>query len=548
MGAMNGPVGFYALGAAWLLALLVPLIAFYFLKLKRTRVLVSSLVLWRQVLADRRVNSPFQRFKRNILLLLQALLLIALALAAMQPFWRGRESRIERRPILIDCSASMAALDKPGGVTRIEEAKAEAGRLIDALLPGEKICLITVGRSARKRIGFSDDKAALREALRLIRVEDVPGDLEDALRLAQALAQGEPFEEALLLSDGNVPMETHFDLPFRLNYQRLAPGGPNAGITSLNARRSLDGRWEVFTTVESSSEDGSPATLTIERDGETEPVARRTLSPAPDRPEQLLAGVPGDRPSRVRLTLRPEGPDSLESDNAAVIDLPVARPLLAYCSAELRSYRHALDALPYADVYPRAEATPPAAYDLLITDNAADLATPAATVIAVGVVPEDAAALLKVDREGTQAIDWQRNHPLLQHVELGDALFLDRVAYVSGAKEADFDALGYDILVHGREGPLLLERRRDDVLEYYFLFHTDRTTLPYRVGFPILVANVAATALERAGISRVDALTTGVFPPRPWPADEPVRGRGDRPGFRHPRAEGGRLHAPRRFR
>ena len=47
-------MNFSALASAWLFALLVPLIIFYFLKLKRPRQTVSSLVLWRQVLSDHR--------------------------------------------------------------------------------------------------------------------------------------------------------------------------------------------------------------------------------------------------------------------------------------------------------------------------------------------------------------------------------------------------------------------------------------------------------------------------------------------------------------
>ena len=115
--------GFYAPSMAWLAFLIVPLVLFYFLKLKRPRLTITSLVLWQQVINDSRVNSPFQRFKRNLLLLLQLILLILLIAAAMQPFWRGRVSRIQRLPILIDCSASMAALDKPGGISRLQAAK-----------------------------------------------------------------------------------------------------------------------------------------------------------------------------------------------------------------------------------------------------------------------------------------------------------------------------------------------------------------------------------------------------------------------------------------
>src|SRR5215210_4200252 len=94
---------FTALSSAWLLLLLVPLVAFYFLKLKRPRQVIPSLVLWRQVLDDQRVNSPFQRFKRNLLLLLQLLLLALLILAAMQPLLRRAAGGSQRLPVLIDC-------------------------------------------------------------------------------------------------------------------------------------------------------------------------------------------------------------------------------------------------------------------------------------------------------------------------------------------------------------------------------------------------------------------------------------------------------------
>ena len=143
--------GFYALSGAWLFALLAPLVAFYFLKLKRPKLEIPSLVLWRQALTDQRVNSPFQRFKRNILLFLQIALLALVVLAAMQPFWRGQSTRVRRLPILIDCSASMAALDKPGGVSRLDAAKAEAEKLVDGMLPDQELCLISFSRTARKR-------------------------------------------------------------------------------------------------------------------------------------------------------------------------------------------------------------------------------------------------------------------------------------------------------------------------------------------------------------------------------------------------------------
>src|SRR5688500_3921852 len=203
-------MNFSALSSAWLFLLLIPLIIFYFLKLKRPRQTVSSLVLWRQVLADQRVNSPFQRFKRNLLLLLQILLLALLAFAAMQPFLRREAQRADRLPVLIDVSASMAALDKEGGRSRLEEARARLRERIEALAPDQELCLIAFAKTARKLTAFTNNKGELRDAVAALDIEEVPGQIDDALRLAQALGRATPFDRVLVLTDGNLPGKASF--------------------------------------------------------------------------------------------------------------------------------------------------------------------------------------------------------------------------------------------------------------------------------------------------------------------------------------------------
>ena len=56
-----------------------------------------------------------------------------------------------------------------------------------------------------------------------------------------------------MVTDGNVPADADFELPFDLVYQQIPPGGPNLGITAFNARRSAADQWEVFVGVEGSA-------------------------------------------------------------------------------------------------------------------------------------------------------------------------------------------------------------------------------------------------------------------------------------------------------
>ena len=68
--------------AAFALAALIPVvIAMYLLKLRRTEQIVSSVYLWRRMVRDVEANAPWQRLRRNLLLILQLLVLAALILA-----------------------------------------------------------------------------------------------------------------------------------------------------------------------------------------------------------------------------------------------------------------------------------------------------------------------------------------------------------------------------------------------------------------------------------------------------------------------------------
>src|SRR5690606_1134052 len=72
---------------AWLglLGLLAPLVVFYILKVKRQRRRVASTWLWREARRDLMARSPFKRLVVQLPLILQALALIALAVAAAKP-------------------------------------------------------------------------------------------------------------------------------------------------------------------------------------------------------------------------------------------------------------------------------------------------------------------------------------------------------------------------------------------------------------------------------------------------------------------------------
>ncbi len=505
-------MNFSALSSAWLFALLVPLGVFYFLKLRRPRQTVPSLVLWRQVLSDQRVNSPFQRFKRNILLLLQILLLSLLAFAAMQPFLRRDPQTSTRLPVLVDISASMGA--KAAGKSRLDEAKARIRERIESLNSAQEMALIAFGKSARKVAGFTNNKSDLRAALDALEVEDVAGDVDEALRVAQAMARTQPFERLLLLTDGNVPSKSSFDLPFQVDLQKLPPSGPNVGIVSLSARRSSGSEWDVFLQI-GSSPDHPAGSVDVELRIGTQPLARESVAVGGDAgTPRVTFRLSGESNTFVHAVLLPGDGDSLASDNEAWVFLPAIRPLDVFAPESLGAIRRAISTLDGLRVFPAKDLPSPTSYDLMFAETEAAQKTPARLSVGLGFVPVDLADLVKIGKGSVAAIDWRRDSPLLQHMSFDEVLFTDDPAFSEGKDAAALGALGYEVLVEGPHGPLMVGNFQGDAGRVQVLFQPDRSTMPFRVAFPVWVSNLVEQARKISGTSEATAVATGVLPPQ----------------------------------
>jgi hypothetical protein len=458
------------------------------------------------------VNSPFQRFKRNLLLLLQILLLALLVLAAMQPLWRRSAERATRIPILIDVSASMGAIDSPNGASRLTMAKRRVRDLIEGVASDQELCLIAFASAARRLTPFTNNRRDLHAALDALEVEDVPSDIEEALRLAQALGRSTRFERVILVSDGNLPPRANFELSFAVDYQRIEGTGANCGITALNARRGLGQRWDLFIEVGSSlASETSGGVVEIIRAGNviaTEPVIVRKGSST-----RLTLNLPDAKEGLIMARFVPNGFDALASDNTAFLEVPEVRPLEVWAAESLPAFRHALAAMDGVRLNPESGLPTSAGYDLAFVDRETDLSLAARVLCTVGFVPAELQPLLTIQSASTAAVDWRRESPLLQHVTFRDVVIMDEPTRAPNTTDADFAARGYDILVHGAHGPLMIEKQERDQRRIHLLFHPDHSTLPYRVGFPVMISNLVQAALAASHLAEAGASPTGVLPP-----------------------------------
>ncbi len=303
------------------------LVALYFLKLRRRQVMISSTLLWKKAIQDMQVNSPFQKLRRSLLLLLQLLILGALLFAMARPTMQATAAPGQRVVIVIDHSASMNATDI--SPTRLDEAKKAALELIGNLdaggdepggssqgAPGQGAgvggpsggvsggasgsaaggaMVVSFAQNARVCQTFTNDLVRLRDAVRGIEPTDQVSDLGPALRLVEPFANKAMRDDVdslvvYVISDGRVLMDgAAMSLSgAQLRYVPIGGGGgapdaDNVGIVSFSARRDFDKPEivQVFARVANFGQDRVRANLTLSLDGRVTRVQPITLSPAP---------------------------------------------------------------------------------------------------------------------------------------------------------------------------------------------------------------------------------------------------------------------------
>ena len=165
-----------------------PLIALYFLKLKRMVKPVPSTMLWKRAAEDLRVNAPFQRLRNSLLLLLQLLILILAAIALGKPMLQTAATHEDTVIILLDQSASMGVVEADGR-SRLEIAKEQAGIAVDNMADDARAMVIAFCDRAIVVSSFDTDKTALKRKIDSIEQTDSTSKLGEAMSLAEAFTQ-----------------------------------------------------------------------------------------------------------------------------------------------------------------------------------------------------------------------------------------------------------------------------------------------------------------------------------------------------------------------
>jgi hypothetical protein len=469
---------------ALLCLLAVPaLVLLYFLKLKRPEIPVPSTLLWQKVIEDMRVNSPFQRLKRSLLLLLQILALLGAILALTRPLLRVREHANESFIALLDNSASMMTVEGAGR-TRLDLAKAEIGKLADRLTRHDEMMLIVFNSRARVACGFSANRRAIQSAASRVAPTECATSVEPALLLAKSICATRSHPRIVLYSDGSFDAPKDLQLPVPVEYQKIGAPRPNLAVTGLDIRRALSdrSRIEMFVAVENFGDQAFSGNMAVQLDDR--PLDSKYFSVGPrETLSQIFEAV---LPQGGCVSVALDAPDALACDNRAwrMIGPPTRRRLLIVGESTFFLERLFRSAPGTEYVTARPGRFGPQDFEGFSTVIWCRVPQPAVAPchnIYLGCCPAGAGAGLGAKVSAPEILDWDHGHPVNRFIGFENLLVADTAAMTLPESAT--------VILRSARTPLIGLFRAGEAGLCVVGFDPMNSNWPLLVSFPLFLSN-----------------------------------------------------------
>ena len=522
-------MNFLSPASLFLFGLAIPIVALYILRLRRRREPVSTLMFWEELFRERQTTSLFQRLKHLLSLLLQLLFLMLLVLSIARPQFAFITKSARQLVLIIDQSASMNAIEEDtDGLTRLEIAKESALRTVDGLRFMDEMTVISSHTRPIIHIPFTNHQKSLRDAIHAIQPTDISTNLEPAFDLAYAIAQTKPNPEIVIYSDFQSVSE---ELLAKLNSKteqeedtekpdqeikhhliQIGKANDNVGITQFRVRKSLVNAFDYQTLlrVVNASEEEKKFNVELYFNENLFDVRPYTLAPGESKSEIFSNFAFEGGKLKAVLDIQ----DPLVSDNIAYATLPKRDliPVLLVTAENLF-----LQKVLAVDEQIKLTVLTPTEYEAnVLTENANSqkeedyqivifdrysppslgdgnymFIYPPAAVSSETPNPElkwNIGAAL----ETPIITDWERTHPILQHVHL-ENVQIGTAYQVTPPSTAQ-------VLARSFESPVLFIDVTPNRKIVFAAINILESDLPLRIAFPVIIANTIQWFQQRSGI------------------------------------------------
>jgi len=473
-------------GLLWLLGVPV-LILLYMLRSRRTETRVSSLVLWRMALRDHLVRTPVRRLERNLLLLVQILVMTAVAFALARPQIPFPNPGGDDVLLVVDLSASMQATDV--APSRFDAARAEAVRVAASVGRGQDIAVIGAGPKPRLLSALAPRKDQALQILRAMRASDGAADLDAAVRLAKAQARPGRALRVHVFSDQAIDGATAH--VFRGN-------GQNVALYGLFVVPLAEGRQRAVVHVVNAAASARRVTVRVAVDGKTAADVPVSLAPGEDR------GLRFDLPGGAAVEASIDAPGDLPAFQRAVAAGTGARqPGVLFVGRPNPFLEQAIRAIPGYRFgrTPRVEPQTWAGADVVVLGPQPAMSLPPGNYLLVRSLPDNPPVATGPELRQPRILRWKQTHPILRFVDLGGLEIAETISFPAPPGDALLEAQLPIAWAHEDRG------RRIVALG----FDVTKTNLPFLPAFPLLISN-AMTWLAGPQTRQIEAGTSLAVP------------------------------------
>jgi hypothetical protein len=311
--------------AFYLLAFLPIVVLLHFLKLRRQRHVVPSVMLWLEAIEDMKANVPFQRLRNSLLLPLQILFLLVVVGGVARPALRQLGALSEQSIVIIDTSASMGATDLEE--TRLDAAKAEVLKLINRLGANGQMMIMDTSRPPHNiRQVFTSDTEKLRQAVENLSVVHTPPTLKAAFDSAAVYASvpgaqvvQNPDAIGVVFISDNFRALPNSASPFQLQKIGLGNRSENIAIVQLSVTRALTppNRYQVLVGVQSFADTSKEFQVQLGIEGKSFFEDESVFLPPQETTSILFSLEDDERFYGQVVTVRLDIDDDLTVDNVA---------------------------------------------------------------------------------------------------------------------------------------------------------------------------------------------------------------------------------------
>lgn len=464
------------------------IIIMYLLKQKHKEVKIPSIMLWQKAVLLSEAQQPWQKLRKNLIMLLQLIAALLITFVLAKPYIIGIE-QVNNYIFVLDSSMSMKTEEENS--TRFETAKQKIYEMIENVEPNSTMSLIVAESQPYIAVNTTDSKSKVKSALNNLKVTDTSVDTELTKSILEAVYK-ENGGMIYVFSDMALELE-------KLPVKNILIGrsSENMAVTLVSSSQEGDG-LSVLVKVRSYKNSVETQSVALYLDGIIYDTKEITIE-ANESKSVFFYDVPM---TVSKIEARIENKDSLKADDVGYAVNSKGRTKKVLLLTEQNIFlEKALSLVGNIELYKAKEGQIEdfSGYDLYIFDGSIPENLPSDGHILV-INPPDENNFIKVI--GKTEID---------EISTKDSSLLEFITDVdfaiAEAKSVEVPQWA-EVIIESGDIPLILCGEENSQKKLVFTFDLHSTDLPLKKEFPIFVYNMLNWYLPE-NISKVENVMAG---------------------------------------